>query len=744
MKKITLINNLYNKDCCNVCKKKIKLPDKLTCYLNYLKKFFRKFFPNYFLALIGDNENILTDLLVNGYKTSDSSIFIHLEDSSMIKNFTGSLDNSLNKNIDHNIKIVNESVFLYNSLPVVVKKMINYVNNFVPYKNNDTPKGSYTIKLSSGKFINIKDGIPNNLGIHRLGLIKRSYINILNNFGFGADGDKKFLWKYGNLIIPVYNSYTAPSLKLKLILFAKYIKGSILSGRNANQDFINLLNTNQSVYPAVPLILTQDFSELSSVIVFIMLYLLNSVNAYAITSETTKTGFFSALPPGSITTNYSIDAITDIYGNIDLENDFSIYFDSSGNNSFDVVLLDTSGVSIGDLSGNFNLVDNSGNTIFISNLKDYVNSTTYDLSNNVFTYNLVNGIKDLSGVDVNSLNGYKIYDPSNNIFTNPTYNFMDTSISGDTTTYDFKNAFDSSGNSLLSFFDLYTLSLDTDDDYHIDYTIVENDYSQIESELNSLINTFINFENDVGRTFNNALSNNYLVILNFAKYLSSSISTDGTSNTEITNFITSQIYYDALKDADDIVDASYNILIRSDFVNSGQIKSYTLNNTLELYAFYLTHSSILSYPITEDLSNIFIDSSGISLGINNSTDYLSLLINGSDTTSLTNDIVSQLSVVSNIVSLASGIATAVVFLIIGIAIAVATAGAGTPTIGVGFAAFFGLSVEVLTSGFAIGATTLETFTAVMSIIGAVNSTRKLITDIVSLANQVDTLNSLSN
>ena len=652
-RKIILYNNLYNQNCCNSCKKEFVIKDKLTCYLNLLRKFFNKYYPNYILGLIGNQETIMTDLVSNGFYTDDTSIFLHLNNNpTMVRTF-----GTQNKKINRTRKF-SSYVSIYNQLPTFIKQMISYVNRFVPYENNNSSRGNFSIKIKNdGSIKRINGKISNNLGIHQLGLIKKKYLGTLNSYGYGSHNGNDFLWTYNNLKIPVYDNMSVSPLKLKLLLLSYYLRGSVMTGRTSNASFLSNLYTNFNSHPISSFLQSIPFTNISETFMFLMMFLFSS-NLNDISTDYTVSTGTSYTYTGGIwipTTSYSLTPKTDVYGNLDVNESAPIYFDTSGSPALDVIVLNDS-IASTDTSGNFNLVDGSGNTLTTSAFKNYINSVSYDLSDNIFTYQLISGIEDLSGNSVNNITGYKIYDPSGNIYSTSNYNFFNTSYTEDNiTSFSFKQGFDSSGNSLYSFFDLYEVG--TNENLNIDYSIVDNEYNTLNTNLNSILGQFIDTETELGIQ-GNEYSNSFLTILNFAKYVDSY---------GLDLFITNQLLYDTLKDNGETVDASYNIYIENNLTenNSNIYYFYSVNNSLELYNFFMLQSGVLAYPTVDTtFTNLFLNSSGVSLGIITSLDYVNRLITEAGQTTITDDIVTEISADNSLISSSISLALSIILTII--------------------------------------------------------------------------------
>jgi hypothetical protein len=717
--KILLFNNLYNKDnCCRGCRRYVKVYDKLTCYIKFLKKYFKLYFPNYILTLIGDQENIFTDLISNGIQLGDKSIFIHFNKNNLTRKFK--------KNFLNNRNITDYYVNLYDKLPNNIKEILLYVNKYIPNNGNNNSKGNFTIKINK-KIKKLNINIPDNLGIHRIGLVKKSTLSVLNSVGYGKTNGNDLLWSLDGINIPVYTTLTISSFKMKLILLASYLRGNVLFRLQNNADLENTLNNifvnTNSISSSISLLLSINYSSLSVALSYLFLFILNSnltevIEDYSSYESYQTSGFFG-------TTNYYLEPNLDEYGNLDLSNNYSLYFDLSGNKSFDVVFLNN---VIIDNSGNMGIFDNSGNEIKISNFNNNISSTSYDLSNNIFTYNLKPGIVDNSGNPTTDLSGYKMFDSDNNPYDNSVYMESTTVDSSRSVVLQLKQGFDSSGNSLLSFFDLYTLST-TDsnsidvNNLGIDYTEVENEFNTINNNFETIINNLINFES----SFMDAYSNNLLVVLYMIR---------GINENEIESFIPSETLYNILKDNNQITDISYNFNYSYNGSGINQYYYVSFDNIVNVYNFF-------TYAIPAFLVK---DVSGS--GYTSPHTLLDSFIQNSNTGNVTVDTEGLASYDEDITSTIITISITVALLII----AVVTAGVAAGLAGAAAVAF-GVTdiVESITIINNVAQTTEEianaaskVTSALVKITGNVISEISTIESYIGFANEVNNFQDLEN
>lgn len=255
-RKITLINNLYNKDnCCNSCRKtfvidenkclRLKIEKSLKILSNYLNNLFGNnnnknikkrgisrsaiLENDYELILVGNRERLLTDISkyidVNGNFIDNSGNITETPGAP----FTDNTFIHLDKNSD-----------FFKTLPIRIQKLIIFINKYIPNINASRKVGKPILyDLINGTKANQKV-IKINLGEHTLGLVKKIFIPFLLKNGYGGNLvkdisgnktiNKKYYWKVNNFKVQIFDSTS--------IYYLTYLKHMLLNYLIATERFI--------------------------------------------------------------------------------------------------------------------------------------------------------------------------------------------------------------------------------------------------------------------------------------------------------------------------------------------------------------------------------------------------------------------------------------------------------------------------------------------------------------------------
>lgn len=437
--------------------------------------------------------------------------------------------------------------------------------------------------------------------------------------GYGGIGKINYLWKYKSQSLIVFNSETISQIQMKLLVLSNYFKGNSVSNERQNDDFHNTLSTISESSPLASLLLGMPLTSINTAYGMIMTLLTDTsisdlsgssytLSEYISNNSDPISSFLSA--SGADTNSDILSLNTDEFGNPIVETDgTSLYFDLSGNSTKDVILVKSIET---DTSGNINIYDNNGDNYTLSQFHTLVTSTSYDLSENIYTYNLSNSF-DSSGNTIDSITGSKLYDPDDNLYLESGNISLFTTtldVSG-TASYSFDLGLDSSGNALYSFFDLYTISQsDQNDTLGIDYTDINSEYNTLVTRLNSLIEDLLLAEDSI----NDDYSNGFKSLLNMIQTIDQD------------NYFTNITLMNSLIDSGDYTESGIDIYIK-DYLSSINTYYYTtVSNLYDAYNFYLTFGALFA----DSNGDIWKDSDENSLfdGVNSYSSLISTIFNG--------------------------------------------------------------------------------------------------------------------
>ncbi len=195
--------------------------------LAVLTEFYAADFPDHFLILVGDSENLVDDMTCNSHDESvvermlsvGTPRFLHLADSLAMSPSNATF-------VDENGRYLNQK---YREAPPHIKDAIDYVNRFAGHEGAVNDDSTFVINYSSDDG-SIYNGKCRDLGNHHLGLFKDTIVvREMNNAGYG-NTTWNGLPVYGNTVLA---DFTIAGINWKLKFDTSNLKFFLRRNENA-------------------------------------------------------------------------------------------------------------------------------------------------------------------------------------------------------------------------------------------------------------------------------------------------------------------------------------------------------------------------------------------------------------------------------------------------------------------------------------------------------------------------------